>query len=70
MRQCGDVHWKTVQVAGRSDAYGGGTEDAALGKSTNGANLIAIFERVIDLITSKLFQKENPKTMWSIARSR
>ena len=46
------------------------TEDG-LGKLSNTANLIAIFERLLELITNKLLQKENPEeTIRPIARTR
>jgi hypothetical protein len=45
------------------------TEDG-LGKLSNTANLIAIFERSLKLTTNKLLQKENPETIRPIARTR
>jgi len=45
------------------------TEDG-LGKLSNNANLIAIFERSLKLTTNKLLQKENPETIRPIARTR
>ena len=45
------------------------TEDG-LGKLSNTANLIAIFERLLELTTNKLLQKENPETIRPIARTR
>ncbi len=45
------------------------TEDG-LGKLSNTANLIAIFERLLELTTNKLLQKENPETILPIARTR
>ncbi len=45
------------------------TEDG-LGKLSNTANLIAIFERSLKLTTNKLLQKENSETIRPIARTR
>ena len=41
-----------------------------LGKLSNTANLIAIFEMSLKLTTNKLLQKENPETIRPIARTR
>ena len=46
------------------------TDEDGLGKLSNTANLIAIFERSIKLTTNKLLQKENPETIRPIARTR
>ena len=45
------------------------TEDG-LGKLSNTANLIAIFDRSLKLATNKLLQKENPETIRPVARTR
>ncbi len=44
------------------------TEDG-LGKLSNTANLIAIFDRSLKLTTNKLLQKENPETIRPVART-
>ena len=46
------------------------TTGDGLGKLSNTANLIAIFERLLELTTNKLLQKENPETIRPIARTR